>query len=53
LAALVNNDNFVSKTGKSRHELWADLCTLITKRPEKMKSLNVDAIIRGGIRRYF
>ncbi len=52
LAALVNDDRFVSLEGKSKHELWADLCTLITRRPEKITSLNVDAIIRGGIRRY-
>ncbi len=52
LAALVNDDRFVSLEGKSKHEMWADLCTLITRRPEKITSLNVDAIIRGGIRRY-
>lgn len=38
--------------GKSKHQLWNELCDLISKNPEKIHSLNVDAIIRGGLRRY-
>ncbi|XP_065332050.1 pre-mRNA-splicing factor syf1 homolog [Cloeon dipterum] len=52
LASIVNNENFVSKHGKSNHQLWNELCELISKNPHKVKSLNVDAIIRGGLRRY-
>ncbi|XP_075214335.1 pre-mRNA-splicing factor SYF1 fand isoform X2 [Lycorma delicatula] len=40
LAYIVNKEDFVSKHGKSNHQLWNEL------------SLNVDAIIRGGLRRY-
>lgn len=32
--------------------MWNELCDLISKNPEKIHSLNVDAIIRGGLRRY-
>lgn len=32
--------------------LWNELCTLISKNPKEIKSLDVDAIIRGGLRRY-
>jgi pre-mRNA-splicing factor SYF1 len=52
LAKIVNNQDFVSKRGKSNHALWYELCELISKNPHKVTSLNVDAIIRGGLRRY-
>ncbi|KAJ8679446.1 hypothetical protein QAD02_015233 [Eretmocerus hayati] len=52
LAHIVNQDDFTSKHGKSKHQLWNELCDLISKNPTKIKSLNVDAIIRGGLRRY-
>lgn len=51
LAKIVNDDDFVSHGNKSRHDLWSDLCSMISSNPESVK-LNVDAIIRGGIRRY-
>ncbi|XP_014203459.1 pre-mRNA-splicing factor SYF1 [Copidosoma floridanum] len=52
LTYIVNQNDFVSKHGKSKHQLWNELCDLISKNPTKIKSLNVDAIIRGGLRRY-
>ncbi|XP_050306886.1 pre-mRNA-splicing factor syf1 homolog isoform X1 [Anthonomus grandis grandis] len=52
LAKLVNDENFVSQNGKSKHQLWNELCALISNNPDKVQSLNVDAIIRGGLRRY-
>ncbi|XP_065204827.1 pre-mRNA-splicing factor syf1 homolog [Planococcus citri] len=52
LAEIVNREHFVSKHGKSNHQLWNELCELISKNPHKVRSLKVDAIIRGGIRRY-
>lgn len=52
LASVVDQDHFVSKHGKSNHQLWNELCALISKNPDKVHSLHVDAIIRGGLRRY-
>lgn len=52
LASIVNNEHFISQHGKSNHQLWNELCELISKNPDKIRSLNVDAIIRGGLRRY-
>lgn len=52
LGKIVNNENFVSQHGKSSHQLWNELCELISKNPNEIHSLNVDAIIRGGLRRY-
>ena len=52
MAKLVNDQEFVSKKGKSNHALWYELCELISKNPHQIKSLNVDAILRSGLRRY-
>ncbi|XP_018572055.1 pre-mRNA-splicing factor SYF1 [Anoplophora glabripennis] len=52
LAKIVNDENFISQHGKSKHQLWNELCELISKNPDEVRSLNVDAIIRGGLRRY-
>ncbi|XP_059588408.1 pre-mRNA-splicing factor SYF1 isoform X2 [Alligator mississippiensis] len=52
LAAVVNDDKFVSKEGKSNYQLWHELCDLISQNPDKVKSLNVGAIIRGGLTRF-
>lgn len=52
LAHIVNKDDFVSKEGKSNHQLWNELCELISKNPDQVHSLKVDAIIRGGLHRY-
>ncbi|RWS06759.1 pre-mRNA splicing factor Syf1-like protein [Dinothrombium tinctorium] len=52
LAEIVNKEDFLSKEGKSKHQLWTELCDLISKNPDKVHSLKVDAIIREGIKRY-
>jgi len=52
LADIVNDDKFVSKEGKTNHELWHELCALISQNPDKVNSLDVEAIIRGGLRRF-
>jgi len=52
MAKIVNNQDFVSRAGKSNHQLWNELCDMISKNPTQIKGLNVDAIIRGGLRKY-
>ena len=52
LAKIVNDADFASRAGKSNHQLWNELCDLISKNPGQIKSLNVDAIIRGGLCKY-
>lgn len=86
LAAVVNDEHFVSKEGKSNYQvrwyshgrhlltftclelngkilkvfllcfvsgqLWHELCDLISQNPDKVTSLNVGAIIRGGLTRF-
>ena len=55
LTKLVNDENFVSQRGKSKHDLWSELLHLLVRNPTKMaksKLINVDAIIRSGIARF-
>ena len=48
----VLQDKFVSREGKSKHQLWQELCLLISKNPDKVTSVKVEPIIRGGLRRF-
>ena len=52
LAEIVNDESFISKHGKSKHQLWTELAEILCRNPDRIKSLNVDAIIREGIKRY-
>lgn len=52
LAEIVNDESFASKHGKTTHLLWHELCELISKNPDKVHSLKVEAIIRGGLKRF-
>ncbi|XP_064355470.1 pre-mRNA-splicing factor SYF1 [Dromaius novaehollandiae] len=52
LAAVVNDERFVSKEGKSNYQLWHELCDLISQHPDQVKSLDAGAIIRGGLTRF-
>ncbi|CAM6119372.1 unnamed protein product [Calypogeia fissa] len=52
LAQVLNDETFQSVKGKSRHQLWLELCNLLTKHASEVSGLQVDAIIRGGIRRF-
>ncbi|VEL25579.1 unnamed protein product [Protopolystoma xenopodis] len=52
LADIINDDNFQSRNGKSKFQLWNQLCSLLVKHPDKITSLNADPIIRQGICRY-
>lgn len=52
LAEIVNDDSFISKEGKSKHQLWTELAEILCRNPDKIHSLNVNAIIREGIKRY-
>lgn len=41
-----------SLEGKTKYQLWLELCDLITKHPEDVKGLRVEAILRHGIRKF-
>ena len=49
----VNDEDFVSLSGKSKHQLWMRLCDMCALHPESLpSSLDVDAIIRSGLSRF-
>ncbi|MCO5551628.1 hypothetical protein L7F22_005133 [Adiantum nelumboides] len=52
LAEVLNDEGFQSIKGKTRHQLWLELCDLLTKHANEVSGLKVDAIIRGGIRKF-
>ncbi|CAK0786535.1 hypothetical protein CVIRNUC_009748 [Coccomyxa viridis] len=52
MAELVDDDTFRSLEGKSKHQLWLELCDIITKHPKEVSGLKVDAILRSGIRKF-
>jgi len=52
LVDIINKEDFVSKVGKSKHQLWSELCELMSKKPDKVTSLKIEPIIRQGIKRY-
>ena len=52
LADVLNSETFVSKKGRTNHQLWQWLCELITRNPGSITSLRVDPIVRGGLRRF-
>lgn len=52
LIKLVNDLSFRSLEGKSKHDIWMELCDVITSHPEEMDGLRVEEIVRGAIQKY-
>ena len=52
LAMICADDQFVSKSGKTKHALWIELCMLVSKHPANDLNIDVDAVIRSGIHRF-
>ncbi|KAL7676129.1 hypothetical protein ACOME3_002388 [Neoechinorhynchus agilis] len=49
---LLNDQKFMSKEGKSKHQIWTEMCELISENPLDLPSVKFEPIIRQGIRRY-
>jgi pre-mRNA-splicing factor SYF1 len=53
LSHCINDDNFISSTSATKHQLWMRLCDLCAQHPlETSRALKVDAVIRSGIARF-
>jgi pre-mRNA-splicing factor SYF1 len=62
LVEILNDENFVSLLNKSKHQMWLELCDLITTKIDESKensilshsssSLNVSAILRSAMRKF-
>jgi len=52
LTEIVNDDEFISIEGKTSHQLWMDLCDVISRHPEDIKSVKIEPIIRNGLMKF-
>ncbi|GBF90079.1 pre-mRNA-splicing factor [Raphidocelis subcapitata] len=54
LAASLNDDTFRSLEGKTKHQLWLELCDAVTRHPREVvgSGVDVEGVLRGGIRRF-
>lgn len=53
LAICVDDEHFVSSLGRTKHQLWINLCNLCASHPEDTsRALNVDSVIRAGIAKF-
>eukprot|EP00668_Euglena_longa_P046606 GGOE01062291.1.p1 GENE.GGOE01062291.1~~GGOE01062291.1.p1 ORF type:complete len:919 (+),score=341.82 GGOE01062291.1:110-2866(+) len=55
LVKVLNDPDFVSTKGKTKHELWVKLCTLLSKQTEDPmldNNLRTETIIRSGIKKF-
>ncbi|CAI0418388.1 unnamed protein product [Linum tenue] len=52
LGSILNDDQFCSSKGKTKHELWLEFCDLVTRHAKEVSGIDVDAIIRGGIHKF-
>ncbi|OBZ84251.1 Pre-mRNA-splicing factor syf1 [Choanephora cucurbitarum] len=52
LVSIVNDTKFNSTKGKSHYQLWQQLCELVVEHCEAITSLQVESIIRSGIKRF-
>ncbi|XP_043699418.1 pre-mRNA-splicing factor SYF1 [Telopea speciosissima] len=52
LAGVLNDPQFYSIKGKTKHQLWLELCDLLINHATEVSGMKVDAIIRGGIRKF-
>ncbi|KAI3879333.1 hypothetical protein MKX03_031802 [Papaver bracteatum] len=49
---VLSDDKFCSIKGKTKHQLWLELCELLTRHATEVAGLNVEAIIRDGIGKF-
>lgn len=52
LAALASDPSITPASGRTRHELWLELCKLVAAQPESIHSMRVEDILRSGIARF-
>jgi hypothetical protein len=49
MAEALNRESFVSKRGKSKHQLWLELCDMCCKHAQQITGLKVEPIVRGAL----
>jgi hypothetical protein len=52
LLAICGDETFVSSKDKSQLELWVDLCDLLSHEALRVQNIDVESVIRHGIRKF-
>ena len=52
LAMVASDPTITPASGRTRHELWLELCKLVAAHPESIHSMRVEDILRSGIARF-
>ncbi|CAD7932214.1 unnamed protein product [Amoebophrya sp. A25] len=52
MVEILDNEEFVSINSKSKHQLWMDLCELVSTHPKDIRSIKIEPIIRQGISKF-
>lgn len=52
LCKLLNQEDYKSRQGTTRHEMWLQLIDLLVKHPTEVPSLDVNRVIRSGITKF-
>ena len=52
LAVIVNDSEFKSLKGRTKHDLWMQLCSLLSQHPEHIKGIEAEPVIRSGLRQF-
>ncbi|KAK1937242.1 putative XBA-binding protein 2 [Babesia divergens] len=52
LCELLNDDHFITESGKTHYDLWVELCELIRDNSHHIHSVPIDDIIKEGISKY-
>lgn len=52
LCDIINRPNFQSRRNKTKHQLWEELCDMICEYADQIVSIDTEAVLRDGIKRY-
>eukprot|EP00915_Cephaloidophora_sp_WS-2016_P004281 GHVH01005764.1.p1 GENE.GHVH01005764.1~~GHVH01005764.1.p1 ORF type:complete len:774 (-),score=105.35 GHVH01005764.1:1154-3475(-) len=52
LADMVNEETFISLEGKSRNQVWMQLCQLVSEHAQDIHSIQVEHVLRGSIKQF-
>ena len=52
LCKLLDQEDYKSRQGTTRHEMWLQLIDLLVKHPTEVPSLDVNKVIRSGITKF-
>ncbi|OEH78794.1 putative XPA-binding protein [Cyclospora cayetanensis] len=52
LAAMASDPTITPASGRTRHELWLELCKLVAAHSDSIHSMRVEDILRSGIARF-